>query len=166
MQLVGACLASCLCFYTKTKLNANCVKFSQILCFQSYVLTWGADMRKIPQIVELVSGVCVFLGIFVFLPGCVFNSPRLSDKIPWTSFRTFGKFCISWTLLTVLRPTYFCKFVFYCPIKFWGKWSGLDWPCFPPGSSQLYIFTQPQSPGWTQSKSCKVEGRLAHVDHC
>ena len=107
---------------TKFKLCQD-FKFSQISCFQpelcSDVGSWYAkNSTDCSACVRCLRRCCVFLGIFVFLPGCVFNSPRLSDKIHWTSFRTFGKFCISWTLLTVSRPTYFCKFVSYCPIKF------------------------------------------------
>ena len=73
MQFVGACPHSCLCFYTKPKLNANCVKFSNFHKYhassRSYVLTWGADMQKIPQIVQPVSGVwdaAVYFSVFLF----------------------------------------------------------------------------------------------------
>ena len=114
------------------------------------VLTWEQICEKFHRLFSLLSGVWaarsgVFLGIFVFRPASERFTPRLSEKTYWTSFRTFAKFCISWTLLTVWRPTYFCKFVSYCPIRFGKVETGPDsrLTIFPLNcSSELFIFTQ------------------------
>ena len=119
------------------------------------VLTWEQICEKFHRLFSLLSGVWaarsgVFLGIFVFRPACERFTPRLSEKTYWTSFRTFGKFCISWTLLTVWRPTYFCKFVSYCPIRFGKVETGLDWPCFPLiASRSFFLYSVNISKSWT-----------------
>ena len=59
----------------------------------------------------------VFLGIFVFLPSLIQFTPAVRQNT-LNLFSHLFKFCFSWTLLTIWLPTYFCKFVSYCPIKF------------------------------------------------
>ena len=72
----------------------------------------------------------VFLGIFVFLPSLIQFTPAVRQNT-LNLFSHLFKFCFSWTLLTLWLPTYFCKFVSYCPIKF-GKveWSKLTMSSF------------------------------------
>lgn len=60
------------------------------------VLTWEQICEKFHRLFSLLSGVWaarsgVFLGIFVFQPAPARDSPRLSEKTYWTSFRTFAK---------------------------------------------------------------------------